>query len=69
MGVHIKCNLWKFMWIMSVAFLISAWYSLLSKVALAGLDPLAWFWSALVLGVLCVPVKLDCHSCGTCNMK
>ncbi|MDP3769692.1 MAG: hypothetical protein Q8R40_02005 [bacterium] len=66
---HCKCLLWKGLWALGLITLILAWVSNYTQAALLGYGALAWFWTALVLGVLAIPIKLDCHDCSTCSVK
>lgn len=68
MKQHYKCWIWKALWILSLASFVVALVGAYGRQAVFGLEPLAWFWNALVLGVLAVPVKLDCHNCGVCQV-
>jgi|GEM_PF-1503114 len=65
----IKCWLWKVMWALAALSFILAWVSVLMRAPIGQFDPLFLLWNALVLGVLAVPVKLDCHDCTTCNVS
>ena len=66
---HMKCWLWKTLWVLAAIAFILAWVSVLRRATILNMDPLFLLWNALVLGVLSIPVKLDCHSCNTCNPK
>lgn len=58
----------KILWIAGFACLILAWIAVYKKNLVLGLEPLAWYWNALVLGVLAVGMKCDCpSSCSTCD--
>ena len=65
----IKCWVWKGLWVLSVVAFVLAWVSVLRKAPIGQFDPLFLFWNALILGVLAVPVKLDCKACETCNVS
>ena len=65
---HLKCWLWKLLWILSAAALIVAWVGIRGDKVLLGLNSLGWFWNALILGVLAIPIKLDCHTCAVCKI-
>lgn len=65
----IKCWIWKGLWVLSVVAFVLAWVSVLRKAPIGQFDPLFLFWNALILGVLAVPVKLDCKTCETCNVS
>lgn len=68
-GKHlIKCWLWKIMWGLAALCFVLAWVSVIRQAPIGQFDPLFLFWNALILGVLAVPVKLDCHDCSTCNV-
>ena len=64
---HLKCLLWKTLWGLSVIALISAWVATRNG-QVWGLNAEHLFWDALVLGVLAIPIKLDCHSCSVCRI-
>ena len=57
------------MWGVAVLAFLLAWVSVLRKALILGLDPLFLLWNSLVLGVLAVPIKLDCHSCDVCGVN
>jgi len=63
---HWKCWLWKGLWLAGVASLAMAWAAVWTRGLVLGLEPLAWYWNALVLAALATPVKMDCSDCGTC---
>ena len=65
----IKCWLWKILWGVSVLALLLAWVSVLRGNPVWGLDPLLLLWGSLVLGVLSIPIKLDCHACNVCGVR
>ena len=62
---HFKCRLWKALWGLSALSLILAWVAARSG-SVWGYGMEHWFWDALILGVLAIPIKLDCHSCSVC---
>lgn len=62
-----KCLLWKVLWTAGALSLVTAWAAVWRQGLVLGLEPLAWYWNALVLTALSVPVKMDCKDCGTCN--
>ena len=64
-----KCWLWKLLWLLAAVCLVLAWVAVYMKNLVLGLEPLAWYWNALVLGVLAMPIKMDCHGCGTCGVS
>ena len=64
---HIKCWLWKVLWALCAISLVLAWMSGINGM-MFNLPAGIWFWTALVLGVLAIPIKLDCHSCNTCGI-
>ena len=55
------------MWGLSALCVLLAWYTNFAQSTVATMGALAWFWNALVLGVLAIPIKLDCHNCATCG--
>ena len=65
---HSKCLLWKGLWTLALITMILAWISNYTQGAFLGYGALVWFWTALVLGVLAIPIKLDCHDCGVCGI-
>ena len=65
----IKCWLWKGLWVVAAVLFAMAWVSVMRRAAIAKLDPLFLLWSALIFGVLSIPIKLDCHSCDVCGVK
>jgi len=70
-GKHvIKCWLWKGMWALAAFAFVLAWISVIRQAPIGQFDPLFLFWNALILGILAIPVKLDCHdSCTGCSVK
>ncbi len=64
---HMKCLVWKVLWLLGAISLVLAWMAGPNGAALTLPAPM-WFWSALVLGVLAISIKLDCHACGMCGM-
>ena len=56
------------MWSLGVFAFLLAWISVIIQRPIGSLDPLFLFWNALILGILAIPVKLDCQNCGTCNV-
>ena len=65
---HIKCLCWKALWGLGFLSLILAWVTNYTQSSIIGYGALAWFWNALVLGVLAISIKLDCHSCEPCQI-
>ncbi len=65
---HLKCWLWKGLWGVSALSFLLSWAIVIYGSPLFGLDPLLLLWTALVLGVLSIPVKLDCQNCTTCQV-
>jgi len=63
---HYKCWLWKILWLLSLVSFVLALVGAYGRQVVLGLEPLAWFWNALVLGVLAMPIKMDCSDCGVC---
>jgi len=58
---------WKILWGLSALCVLFAWYTNFTQATILNMGALAWFWNALVLGVLAIPIKLDCANCGTCG--
>lgn len=55
------------LWIAASASLLMAWVAVYRRGLVWGLEPLAWYWNALVLGVLALGKKGGGHgSCGSC---
>ncbi|HWO07432.1 MAG TPA: hypothetical protein VNM40_02515 [Candidatus Paceibacterota bacterium] len=70
MGRHLlKCWLWKALWGLAVLCFVLAWVSVLRQAPIGQFDPLFLFWNALILGILAVPIKLDCQTCETCTVS
>ncbi len=64
---HLKCWLWKLLWVLGALSLVLAWVAGVNGQVLQ-LPGIVWFFNALVFGILAVPIKLDCHSCDTCGV-
>ncbi len=47
------------LWLLSVVALVLAWVAVNRRGLIFGLEPLAWYWNALVFGVL----SLGAHQC------
>ena len=69
MSHSLKCLLWKALWGLGAVSLVLAWLSIYQQALVFGLDPAAWYWNALGLVVLSIPIKLDCSNCGACMPK
>lgn len=65
----LKCWLWKILWVLGAASLVLGVWGAYQGVFVLGFDPLVWYWNALILVALSIPVKLDCHDCGVCMSK
>lgn len=65
---NMKCMLWKALWLAGAAAFVLGWASIYMKGLVLGLDPLGWYWNALILAALSFPVKMDCNDCGTCQV-
>ncbi len=65
----LKCWLWKILWVLGGASFLLGLYGAYRGDFVLALDPLVWYWNALVLVVLAIPIKLDCHDCGACVAK
>ncbi len=65
---HFKCLLWKGLWGLSALSLIFAWMGSVQSNSVFGFGAQHWFWDALVLGVLAIAIKLDCHICDVCKI-
>lgn len=53
------------LWVVSAASLVLAWVAVWQKGLVWGLEPLAWYWNALVLSVLGLGAK-SCKETGCC---
>ena len=65
---HVKCLLWKALWGLGALSFIFALVADTQTGSLFGLDSGFWFWCALILAVLSIPIKIDCHSCTVCQI-
>lgn len=53
------------LWGAGLVAVVLAWVAMARKGLLVfGLEPLAWYWNALVLGVLSMGASKSCGSCG-----
>jgi len=66
---HMKCMLWKGLWLLGTISLLLAWIALYSKTLILGFDPGAWFLSGMTFATLSIPIKLDCTSCDGCSVS
>lgn len=57
------------LWTLAALALVVAWVSVYKKAPVFNLEPLAWYWNALVLGVLANGCKGGCSSCETCEVN
>ena len=64
---NLKCLLWKVLWLAAALSLAMAWAAVWQRNLVFGVEPLAWYWNALILAALSTPVKLDCSDCGGCS--
>ncbi len=65
---HLKCLLWKGLWALgAVSFILALVAANGGTGIILGFDAGYWFWVALVLAGLSIPIKLDCHSCSVCK--
>jgi len=55
------------LWTLAALSVLLAWWAVYRRGLVLGLEPLAWYWNALVLGVLALGCKSDCGSCGSCG--
>ena len=55
------------LWGAGALSLVLAWTAVWQKGLVLGLEPLAWYWNALVLGVLASGCKGGSASCGYCE--
>ena len=69
MNHHMKCRIWKKLWLLSLLALIVGWVAVIQNSPILGLQGVYWFLSALTFGVLSIPIKLDCTACGTCQVS
>ncbi|MEK9170072.1 MAG: hypothetical protein AAB674_00285 [Patescibacteria group bacterium] len=56
------------LWCLAVLALVLAWVAVFKRDLVFGLEPLAWYWNALVVGVLALPLKDNCAS-GSCSTE
>lgn len=56
------------LWAAGMLSLAMAWVAVWQRGLVLGLEPLAWYWNALVLGVLATGCKGGHGSCGSCEM-
>lgn len=45
------------LWVLSAVSVILAWVAIWKQALVLGYEPIAWYWNALVLGVLAIPMK------------
>lgn len=61
------------LWGAGMLSLVMAWVAVWQRGLVLGLEPLAWYWNALVLGVLGSGAKHglggDCGSCASCEVS
>lgn len=66
-----KCSKWAHwlgmvLWLLAVVALVLAWVAVRQKGLILGLEPLAWYWNALIFGVL----SLGAGKCDTtCSVE
>ena len=65
-GCCVKPVLSMVFWAAGVLSLVMAWVAVWQRGLVLGLEPLAWYWNALVLGVLATGAKGH-GSCGSCD--
>ena len=69
MGKHtLKCFLWKILWVLGFAALVIAFVEIIMQEPVLGFAPDLYLWTALILGVLAIPIKLDCADCTACKV-
>ena len=56
------------LWVASLAALVLAWVAVWQRGLVWGLEPLAWYWNALVLGVLGLGAR-GCKEDGCCTTE
>ena len=61
-----KCWIWKGLWVLAILAFVLALVASKNNAAVFSLDAAHWYWNALILGVLAVPIKLDCQACQVC---
>jgi len=63
-----KAWLAKALWLGGVASLLCAWAGLYRQALVLGLEPLAWYYNALIMGVLAMAGNWSagCDDCGMC---
>ena len=58
------------LWLAAAASLAMAWVAVFQRGLVFGLEPLAWYWNALVLGVLSMGKMGKGHGgCGSCSSE
>jgi hypothetical protein len=66
---HKACSwLASLLWAAAGASLLLAWWAVYSRGLVLGLEPLAWYWNALVMGVLSLGARHEASDCGMCMM-
>ena len=60
-----KCSVGWSLWGLAALAVVLALVAVFMRDLVFGLEPLAWYWNALVLGVLAQPMLKRC-SCGSC---
>jgi hypothetical protein len=61
---HKACSwLASLLWAAAGASLLLAWWAVYSRGLVLGLEPLAWYWNALVMGVSARGMKLPIAGC------
>jgi hypothetical protein len=67
---HIKCILWKTLWGLAFIALILAWIGARSATGtIFTLDAGLLIYTSMILGILSIPLKLDCADCPTCGKR
>lgn len=61
-----KCLVGWSLWGLAALAVVLALVAVFMRDLVFGLEPLAWYWNALVLGVLAQPMLKKC-SCGSCS--
>ena len=64
----LKCWLWKILWGLSALSFGLAWGAVLTQSPTLLFSPELYLWTALILGILSIPIKQDCANCSVCGI-
>ena len=68
-GCWVKMVLGKVLWVASALSLLLAWVAVYRRGLVFNLEPLAWYWNALILGVLAVGAKVEGSCYDVCSSE